>query len=195
MLPFLLKNKKQMKKEIIRILNKERNPVGKDLKTLLDYYEKKAERIICRNCSGDINRAITELKIMTKSTNYILSKDRAIYKMRKSSKNTISNKNITDSLAEAFLTINPDRIILFSKYDEDFYNKLVGNYIHKEETHLEEEETDEGGLKVVKKDEPVKDSLEGKSLKELRQLYPNIKAVSTKIFIEKVKEQEDESNK
>lgn len=164
------------KREVREILNSGVEPKGNNLKRLIDYYEREVGIIVCRNCAGDINNVIRTLKEMTESTKYSLKKDKAIYKMRRGSVNTISNKNINDELAEAFLTINSDRIRLFSKYDEEFYNNLVAKPTQEVEEVVEE------------------DDLENLKLKDLREMYPEIKATSKAQFIEKLME-DYESNK
>ena len=183
--------------KVREILSRPQEPTGKELVKLLDYYEKEAEVIICRNCRGDIFEAIKNLKEMTNTTQYLLKKDRAIYKMRKGSKNTISNKVITDELAEAFLTINPERIKLFSKYNETFYEELTGSHIYKEEdkvtTNSEGLESD-SDCSCEDKEAPCRDCLGGLKMGELRELYPEVKATSKASFIDQVIE-DYESNK
>lgn len=71
-------------------------------------------------------------------TQFELDKTSVIYKVEKGKGETISNDKMTDELAIQFLTINPDRIRLFSKYPEN-WKELIGLELAIEEV----ENTDE----------------------------------------------------
>lgn len=156
------------KDEVNRILKK--SPSSRELTKLLDYYEAIYETPICRSCTGDINQALTTLKRDMKTTKYEFKKLNGIYRLGKN--RTISNRNLTDELAEEFLRENPNRIKRFYRYDEDFYNSLVSK---------EEEDTPQVPEKVNNYD-----YLMSKKLPELRELFPTVKAISKKDFVNKV---------
>ncbi len=106
-------------------------------------------------------------------TNFKLNKPLVIYKIERGKVGTISNSKMTDALAIQFLTINPDRISLFSDFPEN-WKELIG--LENVNTH-EEEPT---------KPDFIRNELKDLSIQELRDLFPTISARAKGDFINKV---------
>ena len=111
-------------------------------------------------------------------TNFEFKKLNGIYKMKQGGSVTISNKSMTDEIALEFLSINKERISLFSKYPENWEelldNPTVEPKVDVEPIHLEE-------TPIIQSD--LRDELSKYKMQELREMYPDIKATSKEDFI------------
>jgi len=142
-----------------------------------DYYVNYGRRV-CTSCPSDINNMLITLRKHYKMTNFEFKKLNGIYKMKQGGSVTISNKSMTDEIALEFLSINKERISLFSKYPENWEelldNPTVEPKVDVEPIHLEE-------TPIIQSD--LRDELSKYKMQELREMYPDIKATSKEDFI------------
>lgn len=108
-------------------------------------------------------------------------KKQAIYKLNGKGSGNISNTNMTDEKAVAFLKGNPARIKMFSQFPENWKEMLEGAeaVINESSTQGEDKLTDqvEDSLEDVKKPcTPCeRKRLEKMKMNELKETYPDIK--------------------
>lgn len=175
---------------------------------LLKYYSTKNNVNVCTTCPGVIETVLQKLRNMTNKSKFSLMKDSVIYRIEKGKPGTISNKTMTDEKAIAFLTVRPDRIDLFDTLDWDkighLYDLTEFGYPREEEeaplednTPLLSDDKQEDDIEYQEEEEDClecrKESLELHKMHELREMFPDIKAVSKEEFINKVIEQENEA--
>ena len=151
---------------------------------------------------------------MTKKKHLAVSRFGASYKDKKGDTVTISNSTMTDEKALKFLKTRPKRIELFSDFPSNWKQLIKGKIeteVEKkarlaieaeaavvvaakeadekavvkeaEEVRVAENAAAAASGNVVK---PTLESLKDLSLKDLRLKYPNVRATSTKDFVEKV---------
>ena len=150
---------------------------------------------VCRVCPPDLSFMLRYLtnKYIT-MTQFELNRPRVIYKVQKGGSSTISNDKMTDELAIEFLSINPERIELFSNFPDNWKELIEGE---DEWQELQEEDCceDDDEEPCV---ECMRPALEAMKMKELKAEYPMIavefgqKKVDfiNKILIHKLEEQE-----
>lgn len=192
------------KKTIIEILDGNKNDVSENIDLLAqDYFEKTGKKLN-KGCTSCIIEMLLTLKNQYKMTQFKFKRRAATYKNKKGDKTTISNSTMTDEKAVEFLKTNPKRIELFSEYPsnwKDLVKKGVSSESDAEkEVRLAAEaeakavaEANKGGNGVnsetdteKKSDKLSHDELMKITLKDLRIKYPEIKATSTKDFVNQV---------
>lgn len=176
-------------------------------KQLLEFYRKEFNVKVCTTCPGVIETVLQKLKNMVNESKFALIKDSVIYRIEKGKAGTISNKTMTDEKAIAFLTVRPERIDLFDRTDWDkighLYDLTEFGYPKEDQEELleattpllsEDNQEDHEESQEVEEDclECRRETLELHKMQELREMFPNIKAVSKEEFINKVIEQENE---
>lgn len=189
---------------ILEILNGTSKDIKANFKLLAADYKEKTGRKVCPSCPSDIQYMILSLKNIYKMTQFKFKRHAAIYKDKKGDKTTISNATMSDEKAIEFLKTRPQRIELFSEYPSNWLDLVNGNAeteAQKEvrlaaeaeamlaaESHNEaiEEMIQEDSAEDEAEKEALKAELHQMTLKDLRKKYPEVKATSLKIFIEKV---------
>jgi len=178
--------KKQM--TIPEILDGTDRTIIANIDLLAKIYLEKTGRKVCRSCPSDVQFMILSLKDIYKMTQFRFKRHAAMYKDRKGDKATISNATMTDEKAVKFLQTNPERIRLFAEYPSNWETMLFSNGHEETEANKELRLAAEAEAKVVANSDlkPSRDELEKMSLKELRAMFPKVKATSIKAFLDKV---------
>jgi hypothetical protein len=171
--------------DIQQILNSSNKIISDNINVLAADYLEKTGKKVCRTCQSGIQLMVLTLKNYYNMVQFKL-KESKYYRFEKGSKLTLTNHSMTDEKAIAFLKINPERIKLFSQYPSNWKDLIEG----KEETE-EDKETRlaiEAELKAASGEapKPSKEDLEKVTLKELKEKYPEIIAISKADFIEKI---------
>lgn len=202
--------------DIKKILNSSDDVVSKNIEILSELYYKNTGRKLNKSCPSCVREMILTLKSVYNMSSFKFKKPNVQYKNKRGDKKTISNSTMTDEGAVEFLKTNTERIGLFSEYPSNWKKLISGEQEteeekekrlaieaeiaeskkkkegsdSKEKQETEEEKSEEkvDGLEVVDSEEvkPLKDDLMKKSLKELRSLYPDVKATSIEDFVNKV---------
>lgn len=147
------------------------------------YAETFEERDLCASCKEKVRNYYKKLrdhfkiKEIMANSKYRLKEDAGVMQMEFGSAEFISNDNITDEIAEQFLKINPNRIVVFEEFPEDWEDLIS------EDT--QEETVDVFGLKLTI--EEVKELL---SEAGITSNATTIKGISKKI--ENLTEEESE---
>ena len=192
------------------ILGGGKKVVRQNIRLIAEDYKRITKRVVCMSCPSDVSFMILELKNHYKMTSFKFKKDAACYKYEKGGKVTISNDNLTDENAIKFIKKNPNRINLFSKYPENWVelcgltNEDIKNIDVKGVVDLS---TTDGGNGSGTTDggngsddccddnngEPCEECIQRKreelsrmKLADLREAYPDIKATSIKVFVDKI---------
>jgi hypothetical protein len=178
--------------KITEILRSGKAAAIQNIDVLAEDYLSKLGKKVCKTCPASIILMILELKNHYNMTNFEFAKAKVQYKSKKGDKETISNSTMTDKKAIAFLRENPERIRLFSKYPKNWESLISGT---EEETKEEEEKrlAIEAELKASREavergntENLSEEELSKMSLKELRELFPNVKARSIEEFVAEV---------
>ena len=176
---------------IIEILKGGNNDIINNIDLLANDYYKKKGVILNKGCRACILEMVLTLKSYYKMTQFKFKKNAATYKNKKGDKTTISNSTMTDENAIEFLKTNPERINLFSEYPLNWMNLLKGEA----ETDEQKERrlAIEAELRASTEPAPtepdkekLRETLMRKTMKELREEYPEIKATSINDFVDKV---------
>ena len=136
------------------------------LNEIISDYKDKLGRDVCRSCATDIQFMISSLKRYYMTSQFEFTQTFVMYKIQKGEPETISNDTMTDDKAIRFLQVNPDRIRVFSKYPEN-WEELIG----------------------LKEPKSLKDELNDKTFKELKEEYSDVELTSKatkKEFIESI---------
>ena len=186
---------------IIEILNLTKRDIKENIDLLEKDYLRITGRKVCRTCPSDVQSMILTLKNHYKMTQFKFKRPAAMYKNKKGDKTTISNGNITDEKAIEFLKTKPERIELFSDYPSNWKKMIDNNFVQETEEEKEkrlaiEAELEEKRIADLANETPEekelrlaaekREDLMKIGLKNLRIKYPNIKATSTKNFVDKV---------
>lgn len=155
----------------------------------LDYLEKTGKKLN-RTCPVCLRQMILTLKNFYNMTQFELKNPKRYYKLEKGSSIVINQSIMTDEKAIQFLKINPERIQLFSKYPSN-WKKLIENGLDSENPEKKEvrfaiEAEMETLAESKKQNTLTEDELNEMSLKDLRELYPDINSRSKEDFINKV---------
>lgn len=185
-------------KTIIEVLNGTKKDIIDNIQLLADDFKVKTGRTLNSGCSACVNEMVLTLKNIYQMTQFRFKRNAASYKDKKGDKTTISNSTMTDEKAIAFLKTDPERIGLFSEYPSNWKDLIKGAEETEEakgkrlaieaEMKAAEEakentaiDTDTTGGEALERDELMKIPL-----KELRQMYPDIKDTSISGFVDKV---------
>lgn len=129
---FSVNEKKEL--TIFEILSGNENVILSNIDILAkDYLEKKGKKLN-KGCSSCINEMILTLKNYYNMTQFKFKKHAASYKNKKGDTTTISNATMTDEKAIEFLRTNPERIVLFSDFPENWEQLLIADLENDEET-------------------------------------------------------------
>lgn len=176
--------------------------IAANIKVLAKDYKDKTGRKMCTTCPSSIIFAILTLKNLYKMTAFKFKLSRH-YKDKKGAKVTISNANVTNESAIAFLKTNPERIKLFSEFPSN-WKKLVDGTATIETPEQEEARfAIEAEIKAAGEDsetkEPIKPSQPKKALvdmnrkelseqpfKDIRAAFPNHTARSKESILDKI---------
>lgn len=171
-------------KTIIEVLNGTEKDIASNIDLLAKIYLEKTGRKVCRSCPSDIQYMILSLKHALKMTQFKFKAHAAMYKNKKGDKTTISNSNLTDESAIEFLKTNPERIRLFSEFPSNWETLIYSDGTPETEEEKEKRLSIEAEMKAVKLGQkPSKAVLSKMKLKDLRKMYPTIKATSIKEFV------------
>lgn len=132
----------------------------KHINLLDDEYHKRTGRRVCRSCSGDVQFMINYLKNLKDMSKFELKNPVAIYRMQKGRAERITQSILTDDMAIEYLSINPERIVLFGRYPDN-WEQLIGLA---PEDEAEDEECSDC----------LRDKLNKISMKKLKADYPEI---------------------
>ena len=192
---------------IVEILEGSNKTILENLDSLAKVYFERKGKKLNRGCSSCIAAMILSLKNVYKMTEFKFARHAASYKNRKGDKTTISNSTMTDEKALNFLKTDPSRIKLFSEFPSNWEELVEGKIETEEEKEKrfameaelkqtgeegteentsgesgeETEENTSGGESEISREDLMK-----LSLKDLREMYPEVKATSIKDFVEKV---------
>lgn len=171
---------------IIEVLNGSKQGVIDNIELLSKDYRAKTGRKVCKTCPSDVQYMLLTLKNIYKMANFKFRKHAAMYKDKKGDKTTISNGNLTDEKAIAFLKTNPERIKLFLEYPSNWKKLIEGEQETKEEQENRLSVEAEKKAKDDTVSNPEREILMRIPLKDLRKKYPDIKATSTRVFVDKI---------
>jgi hypothetical protein len=156
-----------------------------NMQVLADFYKKEFNKEVCTSCPADVKAMIQQLQRYFKVSNFEIQGNK-YYRISKRDGKTINNNIITDELAIEFLKEDSSRIKLFSKYPVNWLKMLEDEDEYDADGQVVEEEKEEDTEEVKEYKEDSRIELEQYKLKELRELYPDIKAVAKADFIDKV---------
>lgn len=151
---------------MLGILSAPKEVIKANLKLLANDYKEKTGRVVCLSCPSDIAYMISSLKLIYKMNNFEFKKNAAQYKNLKGDKTTISNGTMTDEKAIEFLKTNPERIVLFSKYPENWESLI-------KEVSLTEEELAEKNAEEAAEAEALNASFKNKGSEGLEDIVVN----------------------
>lgn len=192
--------------------------IRQNIELIASTYKELFKKDLCRSCPAEMQLAIMKLKQYYKVLEFHFKRPIAQYKIKQSDRFTISNSNLTNELAIAFLQERKGRIELFDVYPEnwqeliEFEGKTEGekeaymaakaemkaledskkNEEAQEGSEVEEEVQESEGVETEEEQEEAQ-KLDVKSLKllklsELRRRYPLIKARKKSEFIKELLE-------
>lgn len=111
---------------IVEILDGSDRDIKDNISLLAKDYLEKTGKTVCRTCSSDVQLMILTLKNFYNMTQFKFKRHAAMYKNKKGDKVTISNANMTDEKAVAFLKTKPKRIELFSDFPSNWKAMIKG---------------------------------------------------------------------
>jgi len=158
----------QQKQASIQSLLKHNDTALASIDLLAEAYLKHTGKKVNKGCRASVFEMILTLRNIYNMSNFKLI-GKSQYKIKKSDRFTISNSNLTDDLAIAFLKERKERIELFEKYPENW-----------------EELLKDGNIAIEAERLALKESLEEMTLAELKEKYPAIKEKKKALFISKI---------
>lgn len=185
--------------------------IRQNIELIASTYKELFKKDLCRSCPAEMQLAIMKLRQHYKVLEFHLKRPIAQYKIRQSDRFTISNSNLTNELAIAFIKERRDRIELFDVYPENWEElvEMEGKTEQEREVYMaakaemkalgdskkneEQEEVQESEDIEAKEEQEEAQKLDIKALKllklsELRRRYPLIKARAKDEFIKELLE-------
>lgn len=135
-----------------------------DIKQLQELHQKEFGETFCGSCQGEILEAFKKIKSLYMITDFELKGLNPYYRLEKGKPGTISNSQMSNKLALQFLSIDPTRIKLFSKYPEDWREQIGEKTSFSQSTGKHERENSK---------EVTREELEAKKYNELAKAYPD----------------------
>lgn len=199
------------KRELILSAIADEVTIRQNIELIASTYKELFKKDLCRSCPAEMQLAIMKLKQYYKVLEFHFKRPIAQYKIKQSDRFTISNSNLTNELAIAFLQEREERIELFDIYPDNWQElvKLKGKTEQEKEVYMaakaemkaledsknnkEQEEAQEGEDIEAKEEQEEVQELDIEALKllklsELRRRYKHIKARAKDEFIKELLE-------
>jgi hypothetical protein len=151
---------------------------NENLKVVAKYYKDELGLDVCLSCRGSLLQMITTIKKEIEMTNFEL-KGNKYYRVSQEDNRVINNNIMSDELALDFLKVDLTRIRFFAKYPSDWealINAPVEEVVEDASEEVSEEVSEDATEDKVE-DSPSleRESLREYKMKELRDLYPDVK--------------------